>query len=259
VHGTGLFLPDGAAKDEFIIEYTGEVCRWRLPRRFLVFDRCVLLLVQKIGREGEGSRGEVYHKLRLSFLFELEKHNVLDAFRVVRAWCYCILLLCALTPGHTGKQGAIYQPLHHPQLLCPVPAFTFLGSCCLPLIYVTPINSHLRVRNVPRIGVFAARAVRPGEELTFNYGDDFLLRGGLDPAPNAAPADTSSGNESGEEASVLFVRGESGAASLPPPPSPPSPPLSVAHTHPAPSADRTRMCVKRVIEPTEHRRKRVEL
>ncbi|MCJ1485939.1 hypothetical protein MMC06_006115 [Schaereria dolodes] len=113
--GWGLYIGEAVKAGEYLGEYVGEI----------------------ISKEESERRGLIYNKRNLSYLFNLNRDQVLDSTRVGNKFRY----INHQTPPYANCRAKI--------LLC---------------------------NTVQRIGMFAVRNLEIGEELLFDYGDEFTSR-----------------------------------------------------------------------------------
>lgn len=112
IHGWGSFTRKPIEKNDFIVEYTGEVITQNESER----------------------RGRIYDKLDSNFLFNLNEECCVDASR-------------------KGNKAKFVNHSADPN--------------CQPFIHLTSGGDH-------KIGIFAKRNIAAGEELSFDYGRQFL-------------------------------------------------------------------------------------
>ena len=112
IHGWGSFTRKAIEKNDFIVEYTGEVITQNESER----------------------RGRIYDKLDSNFLFNLNEECCVDASR-------------------KGNKAKFVNHSADPN--------------CQPSIHLTSGGDH-------KIGIFAKRNIAAGEELSFDYGKEFL-------------------------------------------------------------------------------------
>ncbi len=115
--GFGAYMAEPVKEGEFIAEYVGEI---------ISYAEC-------------GRRSEIYDKLKVSFIFDLNDEVVIDSYRY----------------------GNVERFINHSKK----------HANCKPLVKL--------VNGEHRIGFFAMKDLDPGVELFFDYGKEFVFKQGL--------------------------------------------------------------------------------
>jgi SET domain-containing protein len=122
--GFGAYMAEPVKQGEFIAEYVGEI---------ISYAEC-------------GRRSEIYDKLKVSFIFDLNDEVVIDSYRY----------------------GNLERFINHSKK----------NANCKPLVRL--------VNGEHRIGFFATKDLVAGVELFFDYGKEFTLKQGLEEMEDAS-------------------------------------------------------------------------